>query len=116
MGHVIKVSIMFSEFFWKDKGFSGFFHSQNGPIRVGYEFSNEQCGLVGFVCANKAKLFGDKSLEERKNLIIDQISKLFNISIKKLKEICIGYVDHNWAEVNIEINKGRIHQRILWIF
>jgi monoamine oxidase len=99
MGHVIKITILFQESFWKKNGFNGFFFSDNGPIRLGYDLSNKADGLLGFVCGNKAKEFGEKSIKERKALVIKQISRLFKVSEKHVSDLCTGYIDYNWAEV-----------------
>lgn len=93
----LKTICFFNTNFWKKKGMSGQIISPQGPVTFSMDDSKGDVNaLMGFVNGRIQSDFLKLSKLERKEKILKQYSKLFEIDIKELKEMCIEYIDYSW--------------------
>jgi len=89
MGDSVKGVVTYDNAWWKDQGFSGGLYSNNGPVVQMYDQSDENgAALVGFLEDSSA----DKSQEQRKKAVIQQLIRVFGEKAANYKE----YRDTAW--------------------
>lgn len=81
MGSIIKVSAVYDRPFWRDRGLSGRSITTRGLVTA--TFDNSPAGeevpgvLVGFVPGGRAHEFAARPEEERKQLVLETMARLF---------------------------------------
>ena len=76
MGESIKIGLCYSQPFWREKKLSGTIFSNVGPISEMYDHSNYEDSLFAVKGFLNSGLYGASS-EERKALVLSQLSKYF---------------------------------------
>jgi monoamine oxidase len=98
MGATAKVLVLYPRRFWRDRGLSGqTVASGRGPLTVAFDNSSEdgrQAALVGFIVGNEARAWTRKSCEERRRVLLDQLSGWFGPEAREPTEI----IDHDWSQ------------------
>jgi len=105
-GCVTKVVIRYSRPWWKEKGYSGCYMSDDSLINYMCDHSHDTntenvdnpknfYALVGFILTRWQKAWKKNSPEERKRLVCEEIYDIF-----KLKEALVptNYYEHNWND------------------
>ncbi|XP_035694429.1 probable flavin-containing monoamine oxidase A [Branchiostoma floridae] len=89
VGHTIKYVATYRRAFWRDRDFSGEVVAYDrtadvdgcdtGPIQIAYDNTtgNGNPGLVAFMCANYAKQWASKSIEQRKAAVLKKFAECF---------------------------------------
>ena len=93
MGESIKVALSYDRPFWWDGHHSGTIVSNVGPIPEMYDHSNYEetsYALKGFINGD----YYSKNKQERKELVIDQLTKYFGPTAKKYKQ----YFEKVWRD------------------
>ncbi|XP_032226643.2 amine oxidase [flavin-containing] isoform X2 [Nematostella vectensis] len=96
IGSVIKVIMFYEKAFWREKGLSGFFNSDIGPVEDGLDDTKpdgSHPAIMGFVAGDWARKFTTFPEEERKRLICEQYQTIFD-SPEALKPI--RYFEKDW--------------------
>ncbi len=97
MGTVIKVHCLYETPFWRDEGLTGQVTSDSGIIRITFDNSPESGTpgvLLGFIEGDEGRIWGQKSLEERRNAVLECLVRYFGEKAGQPYE----YVEQNWAE------------------
>ncbi len=97
MGSIHKVQCVYDTPFWRADGLSGQVASDTGPVRVTYDNSPENgfSGvLMGFIDANDSRVWGRKSIEERRLVTIESFVRYFGEKARNPRE----YVEQSWAD------------------
>ena len=116
----IKTSLVYSRPFWKQKGLSGAFFSNVGPVVEFYDHSDESgkyYALCGFVNGSCAAL----ETAERKKQVIDQLYKVFGEQAQAYEEcIEVSWRDEKYTSsgtqdlVPHQLNGHHIYQQPLY--
>lgn len=97
MGSVVKCIVEYARPFWRERGYSGEAISDGSPIRATFDACNQDgsfCGLVAFVIADGAREFGQLPEAERKDRVVEHLTRLFGTQAKKAK----AYTDMDWSQ------------------
>ena len=97
MGSIHKVQCVYDTPFWRADGLSGQVASDTGPVRVTYDNSPDDGSsgvLMGFIDANDSRVWGRKSIEERRVATIESFVRYFGEKARNLRE----YVEQSWAD------------------
>jgi monoamine oxidase len=97
MGTIIKVHCLYATPFWRDEGFSGQVTSFDGIVRVTFDNSPESGRpgiLMGFIEGNEARIWGRRSLEERRAAVLACLVRYFGDKAAQPYE----YIEQNWAD------------------
>jgi monoamine oxidase len=108
MAYVIKTTTLFKSFWWRERGYNGFFANsttcdESFPIKAGFDLT-EHPGIVGFILANGGRYWGIKTKKERRDAVLAQFAKVFNVPIEFVQSQVIHYEEKNWSEQ--EFNRG----------
>ncbi len=95
-GRVIKVSAVYAEPFWRDRGLSGQAASTTGP--VGATFDNSPPDgtpgvLTGFVTSVNASTLGRLPASQRRRQVLEHFARLFGSPAARPEQ----YVEHDWT-------------------
>jgi len=101
MGHIIKTNMFYETAWWRKDGFSGQIFDPSGPVLYSIDCSKQRSNslypcLMGFVLANDAKKWAQRSPEERKRGICEQYASLFNNNTLALAPL--DYLEQNWND------------------
>ncbi len=97
MGTIIKVHCLYETPFWREEGLSGQATSFDGIIRVTFDNSPESGKpgvLMGFIEGNEARIWGKRSLEERRAAALACLRRYFGEKAAHPYE----YIEQNWAD------------------
>jgi monoamine oxidase len=97
MGANIKVHCLYETPFWRDEGFSGQVTSFDGIVRVTFDNSPESGTpgiLMGFIEGHEARMWGRRSLEERRGAVLACLARYFGEKAARPYE----YIEQNWAD------------------
>ena len=95
MGKAIKVFVVYPTAFWRTMGLSGMSLTDDGILNSTFDVSPEDSEhgmLVGFISGRRARLWHDRSPEEREVAVMEQLINLFGEQAASP----IDYVEHNW--------------------
>lgn len=96
MGSVIKVQCLYPTPFWRDEGWSGQVANNDGLVSVTFD-NTPQRGtpgiLMGFIEGNAARIWGARTLEERREAVIACLISYFGKQAAHPTE----YVEKYWA-------------------
>ncbi|WP_416838795.1 flavin monoamine oxidase family protein [Haloferax sp. DFSO52] len=95
-GTVVKCHVRYVDPFWRDSGFSGLVEDDVGPVNYFFDDGHpdgETGRLVGFICGSNAREWADKSTDERRVAVIDQLVSLFD---DDRFDTPIDYLDQSW--------------------
>jgi monoamine oxidase len=98
MGSCIKAHIVYEHAFWRSAGFSGECVCEGLPLLTLFDNCDPErdyYALMGFFSSENARIWGERTQEERKNAAIDQVYKLFNVEEARWPK---AYVDCNWCQ------------------
>jgi monoamine oxidase len=99
MGYVIKYVACFKTKWWREKGYSGFGMSINNeetPSECWYDATDHN-SLIGFILADKARVWGRRTRDERKEALLKQFSVVFETDLEFVKDQCVDYLDNDWG-------------------
>lgn len=97
MGTVIKVICFYETPFWREAGLTGQVLSDRGPLRFTFDCSPASGTpgiLIGFIEADDARIWGQRSLEERRAAVLDCLSRYFGEQAGQPSD----YIEQSWAE------------------
>jgi monoamine oxidase len=97
MGTVIKVHCLYDTPFWRDEGLSGQVVSDSGIIRITFDNSPESGTpgvLLAFIEGDEGRIWGRRSLEERRTAVLECLSRYFGEQAAHPFE----YLEQNWVE------------------
>ncbi len=97
MGTVIKVQCMYETPFWRSEGLTGQVTSDTGAMRITFDNTPPTGApgvLLGFIEGEEGRRWGRRSLEERRNEVLDCLARYFGEQARAVKE----YVELSWAE------------------
>ncbi len=98
-GHLMKVTAIYDEPFWRADGLNGTAVSHDGPVNVTYDASppDGSVGIIfGFVGADEARSFMLKTPAERKTAVLNLFTKYYGPKAQD----ALQYIETNWpAEV-----------------
>jgi len=84
MGSVIKTVTVYNRPWWRERGYSGQFAADTGPITATYDDSIEpkqgkqyRWAIMGFIAGKQTQIWGSKTLEERKKAIVEQYKDIW---------------------------------------
>jgi monoamine oxidase len=105
MGSTIKVQVIYPKPYWRSQGLNGQVTSDTGPIKTTFDntpFETSQAVtdgadvgpgvLVGFMDADDARVWGQKTMAERQAAVLAQLSQYFPGGPDP-----IGYLEMNWS-------------------
>jgi len=78
MGQVIKFTIFYPRAFWRELGYAGEIVTDRESVCAIFEgtlFGDKNPCMIGFFEGSSARFWSDKTLEERKNEVVNVISK-----------------------------------------
>jgi monoamine oxidase len=96
MGTAMKCFAIYKKPFWRAKGFSGQVVSNHKPVQVTFDCSpkDESCGIIlGFIEADNARNFIEKTEAERKAIFFESLAKYFGPEALD----SIDYVEKCWS-------------------
>ncbi len=96
-GSAIKVQAVYDRPFWRDNGLSGQVISDQGPVKVTFDNtppSGKPGILVGFLEGRDARIWGRRSVKDRRHAVISSFTRYFGAHAAKFNR----YVEKNWAE------------------
>jgi monoamine oxidase len=96
MGTIIKIQCIYATPFWRADGLSGQVASDTGPIRITFDNSpaSDTPGvLLGFIDAEDGRIWGRKSVEERRAVTISCFVRYFGEQASHPLE----YVEQDWS-------------------
>ncbi len=96
-GNAMKVQAIYKKPFWRDNGFSGNGISYNGIPTFTYDNSGKNGSpgvLLGFITANNATQWNQKTKEERMNAVLNTWASVFGPEIFQL----IDYIEQDWLK------------------
>ena len=96
-GSAIKVQAVYDRPFWRDNGLSGQVISDQGPVKVTFDNtppSGKPGILVGFLEGRDARIWGRRSVKDRRHAVISSFTRYFGADAAKFNR----YVEKNWAE------------------
>ncbi len=97
MGTVMKVQCLYETPFWRDEGLSGQVASDSGIARVTFDNSPESGRpgvLLGFVEGDEGRVWGRRSVDERRAAVLECLVRYFGDKAAAPLE----YVEQKWAE------------------
>jgi monoamine oxidase len=97
MGTVYKCYAVYDKPFWRENNLNGLASSDEGYVSVTFDNSPKDGSkgiMMGFVLANKAKLFSNLKENERKREVISQFTKFFGEKAATPE----FYIDKCWAD------------------
>lgn len=97
MGTVIKVHCLYETPFWRDEGLTGQVTSDSGIIRITFDNSPESGTpgvLLSFIEGDEGRIWGQKSLHERRTAVLECLVRYFGEQAGRPYE----YIEQNWAE------------------
>lgn len=97
MGTVIKVQCLYETPFWRADNLSGQVASDTGLLRITFDntpASGTPGILLGFIEGDEARIWGRRSLAERRAAVLDCLLQYFGEKAAKPYE----YIEQNWAE------------------
>lgn len=97
MGTVIKVHCLYATPFWREEGLSGQVVSDGGIMRITFDNSPENGTpgvLLGFIEGDEGRLWGRRSLEERRAAVLECLVRYFGEKAGQPYE----YLEQNWAD------------------
>ncbi|QSO50500.1 flavin monoamine oxidase family protein [Alicyclobacillus curvatus] len=97
MGSVIKVQCIYDKPFWREQNLTGQVASDLGPIQVTFDNSpdsGELGVLLGFIEGDNARMWWERSLDERKAAVLDCFIRYFGIQAATPLE----YVEKFWGD------------------
>eukprot|EP01132_Coremiostelium_polycephalum_P007668 gene7668-9435_t len=97
MGSIIKTIVIYDEPFWRKEGYSAEAISDQGPIFICYDDSShddKKTAIVGFIAANAAHYWGQKSPEDRKRAVLECYARWWGP--KALKPT--HYLEKDWKQ------------------
>ena len=99
-GAIIKCMAVYPEPFWRAEGLSGSGLADGASVNAVFDNTPEPRAddgpgvLLGFLDGRAARVWGSRTLEDRRAAVIDVFSRLFGPGAAKPLE----YVERNWAE------------------
>ncbi|HLV98004.1 MAG TPA: flavin monoamine oxidase family protein [Ktedonobacterales bacterium] len=96
MGSVIKVQCLYPTPFWRDEGWSGQIANNDGLVSITFDNTAESGApgvLLGFVEGKAARIWGERSLEERRQAVIACLVNYFGQQAARPAE----YLEKYWA-------------------
>jgi monoamine oxidase len=96
LGTYIKTEAIYDRPFWRDAGLTGQAQSTEGPVRQTIEGSPPSGPgiLVGFIGGDDARIWGQRSAQERQEAVLQSFAKFFGPKALQPRD----YLDINWAE------------------
>jgi monoamine oxidase len=96
LGTYIKTEAIYDRPFWRDAGLTGQAQSTEGPVRITIEGSPPSGPgiLVGFIGGDDARIWGQRSDQERQEAVLQSFAKFFGPKALQPRD----YLDINWAE------------------
>ena len=97
MGTVIKVHCLYETPFWREKGLSGQVVSDGGIMRITFDNSPESGKpgvLLGFIEGDEGRIWGRRSLQERRAAVLTCLVRYFGETAGQPYE----YLEQNWAD------------------
>lgn len=97
MGTVIKVQCLYERPFWRDEGYSGQVTSDQGAVRLTFDNSPDSGTpgvLMGFIEGDEGRVWGRKTLEERRAEVLACFARYFGEQAAHPLE----YAEQNWAD------------------
>ncbi len=97
MGTVIKVHCVYPTPFWRDEGLTGQASSDTGAVRVTFDNSPPDVRrgvLLGFIEGDEGRLWGQRSLEERRRAVLESLVRYFGEQAGQPQD----YIEQSWAE------------------
>jgi len=97
MGTVIKVHCIYPTPFWRDEGLTGQASSDTGAVRVTFDNSppdGRRGVLLGFIEGDEGRLWGQRSLEERRAAVLECLVRYFGEQAGQP----LDYIEQSWAE------------------
>jgi monoamine oxidase len=95
LGTYIKTEAIYDRPFWRDAGLTGQAQSTEGPVRITIEGSPPSGPgiLVGFIGGDDARIWGQRSDQERQEVVLQSFAKFFGPKALQPRD----YLDINWA-------------------
>jgi len=96
MGATIKCHAIYEQNFWRDAGWSGEVVCDGNPLTVVFDNTTKEGtpALLGFIVGQPARLWGQKSVDERKDAVLGSFARWFGPSALQP----IDYFEKDWAE------------------
>lgn len=96
MGSIIKCLITYPTPFWYERGLSGVLIADEGPLECTVDCSwQSECGaILGYINGDKAKLWSQRSQDERREAVVAQLATFFGAAAL----VPIEYHDVNWPK------------------
>ena len=97
MGTVIKVQCLYDTPFWRADDLSGQVASDSGIVRISFDNTPESGTpgvLLSFIEGDEGRIWGQRSLEERRTAVLDCLVQYFGEKAAHPNE----YIEQNWAE------------------
>ncbi|MCL4695214.1 MAG: FAD-dependent oxidoreductase, partial [Candidatus Hydrogenedentes bacterium] len=96
MGSVIKCIAVYESPFWRDAGLSGEVVTDVGPVKFTFDDTpegSERGAIVGFISGADARVWAERSDEERRAAVLKQFAEFFGPPAAQP----IEYIDKVWA-------------------
>jgi monoamine oxidase len=96
MGSVIKCEAVYDRPFWRDKGLTGQAVSDAEPVRVTFDNTPPDGSpgvLLGFIEGQAARVYGQKSADERRAAVLDNFATYFGDAARSPR----AYYEKNWS-------------------
>ncbi len=96
MGSVIKIQCLYPTPFWRDEGWSGQVTNNDAPVSITFDNTPADGSpgvLLGFVEGKEARIWGERSLEERREAVIACLVDYFGEQAAQPYD----YVEKYWA-------------------
>jgi monoamine oxidase len=97
MGTVIKVQYLYGTPFWREEGLTGQVTSDTGAVRITFDntpVTGTPGVLLGFIEGEAGRVWGRRSVEERRSEVLDCLARYFGERARVPTE----YVELSWAE------------------
>jgi monoamine oxidase len=97
MGSVIKYIAVYDRAFWREAGFSGEAFSDTGPTVTTFDDSSpdgSHPALVTFSDGEVARMWSERSAEERKDAVLDELVRFFGHQAGHP----VAFAEKNWLE------------------
>jgi monoamine oxidase len=97
LGEYIKAEAIYDLPFWRDEGLTGQAQSTEGPVRntiEGSPPSGRPGILVGFIAGDDARIWGQRSDQERRSAVLQNFANFFGDKALRPRD----YIDMNWTE------------------
>lgn len=96
MGTVIKVQAVYDEPFWRGQGLAGYANGDVDPVHLTYDNSPPDGSpgvLIGFIEGEAGRVWGQKSVEERRAGVLGSFAAYFGERARQPKR----YIEMSWA-------------------